>query len=93
MVKAIRYVTDAYINSGSGMLDFLDTLDRVKPDIFVVNSDGGSDAKRRLCAERGIEYIESERVPDEGLEARSTTSPHRREIASSLPYRYSRHMD
>ena len=48
MVKAIRYVTDAYINSGSGMLDFR-YLDRVKPDIFVVNSDGGSDAKRRLC--------------------------------------------
>ena len=35
MVKAIRYVTDAYINPGSGMLDFLDTLDLVKPDIFV----------------------------------------------------------
>lgn len=54
MVKAIRYVTDAYINPGSGMLDFLDTLDLVKPDIFVVNSDGGSDVKRRLCADRGI---------------------------------------
>ena len=86
MVKAIRYVTDAYINSGSGMLDFLDTLDRVKPDIFVVNSDGGSDAKRRLCAERGIEYIELERVPDEGLEARSTTSL-RTGVKSHLPYR------
>ena len=31
MVKAIRYVADAYINPGSGMLDFLDTLDLVKP--------------------------------------------------------------
>lgn len=86
MVKAIRYVTDAYINPGSGMLDFLDTLDLVKPDIFVVNSDGGSDVKRRLCADRGIEYIELQRVPDAGLEARSTTSL-RQGVKSHLPYR------
>lgn len=86
MVKAIRYVTDAYINPGSGMLDFLDTLDIVKPDIFVVNSDGGSDLKRNLCKERGIEYIELERVPDAGLEARSTTSL-RKNTQSNLPYR------
>ena len=86
MVKAIRYVTDAYINPGSGMLDFLDTLDLVKPDIFVVNSDGGSDVKHRLCADRGIEYIELQRVPDAGLEARSTTSL-RSGVKSHLPYR------
>ena len=86
MVKAIRYVTDAFINSGSGMLDFLDTMDAVKPDIFVVNSDGGSDIKRRLCAERGIEYIELRREPDAGLDARSTTSL-RAEVKSHLPYR------
>lgn len=86
MVKAIRYVTDAYINPGSGMLDFLDTLDLVKPDIFVVNSDGGSDIKRNLCKERGIEYVELERVPDAGLDARSTTSL-RSKVKSHLPYR------
>lgn len=86
MVKAIRYVKDAYINPGSGMLDFLDTLDIVKPDIFVVNSDGVSDDKRRLCKERGIELVELQRVPDEGLKARSTTSL-RSEVKSHLPYR------
>ncbi|MDE6581085.1 MAG: adenylyltransferase/cytidyltransferase family protein, partial [Duncaniella sp.] len=86
MVKAIRYVKDAYINPGSGMLDFLDTLDIVKPDVFVVNTDGGSETKRNLCKERGIEYIELERVPDAGLDARSTTSL-RREVKSQLPYR------
>lgn len=86
MVKAIRYVKDAFINPGSGMLDFVDTMDMVKPDVFVVNSDGGSDVKRRLCAERGIEYVELERVPDDGLEARSTTSL-RKGVRSGLPYR------
>lgn len=86
MVKAIRYVTDAFINTGSGILDFVETMDAVHPDVFVVNSDGGSDEKRRLCAERGIEYVELNRVPDAGLEARSTTSL-RSEVKSHLPYR------
>lgn len=86
MVKAIRYVTDAFINRGSGMLDFLETLDAVKPDIFVVNSDGGSDLKRNLCQERGIRYVELQRVPDAGLEVRSTTSL-RQGVKSHLPYR------
>lgn len=86
MVKAIRYVTDAFINTGSGMLDFVETMDAVHPDVFVVNSDGGSEEKRRLCAERGIEYVELNRVPDAGLEARSTTSL-RSEVKSHLPYR------
>ncbi|MBD5210341.1 MAG: adenylyltransferase/cytidyltransferase family protein [Bacteroidales bacterium] len=86
MVKAIKYVTDAFINPGSGMLDFLDTLDIVKPDVFVVNSDGGSDVKRKLCMERGIEYVELERVPDAGLDARSTTSL-RQNVKCHIPYR------
>ena len=56
MVKAVRYVKDAFINSGSGILDFLAELDLLKPDIFVVNSDGGNEFKRKLCEERGIKY-------------------------------------
>lgn len=86
MVKSIRYVTDAFINPGSGLLDFLETMDSVNPDIFVVNSDGGSDLKRRLCKERGIRYIVLEREPEAGLEARSTTSL-RSNVKSHLPYR------
>ncbi len=73
MVKSIKYVRGAYINSGDGILDFIPTLDIVKPDILVVNSDGGSDSKRRLCEERGIEYVVLERGPHEGLQARSST--------------------
>lgn len=86
MVKSIRYVKDAYINKGSGMLDFVGTMDAVRPDIFVVNSDGGSDIKRQLCMERGIEYVELERVPDAGLDARSTTSL-RSSVKCHIPYR------
>ena len=73
MVKSVRYVTDAYINAGSGIMDFVPTIDIVNPDIFVVNEDGSSDEKRRFCEERGIEYVVLQRTPQEGLEARSST--------------------
>ena len=85
MVKSIRYVKDAYINAGSGVMDFVPTLDIVKPDILVVNSDGGNDEKRRLCAERGIEYVVLERVPQQGLQARSSTALKKTE--SQIPTR------
>ena len=74
MVKSIRYVKDAFINAGSGVIDYLPTLDLVRPDIFVVNAEGGSDEKRRICEERGIQYVELQRTPHEGLQARSSSS-------------------
>ena len=73
MVKSIRYVKEAYINAGSGVLDFVPTLDIVHPDILVVNADGGSEEKRRLCEERGMEYVVLTREPHRGLDARSST--------------------
>lgn len=73
MVQSVRYVKQAYINEGSGVIDFLPTLDIVNPDVFVVNAEGGSAEKRQLCAERGIEYIELQRTPAEGLQVRSSS--------------------
>lgn len=73
MVRSIKYVKEAFINQGDGILDFLPTLDIVKPDILVVNSDGSSEAKRKVCEERGMQYIVLERTPQEGLMARSST--------------------
>lgn len=74
MVRNIKAVKEAYINEGRGVIDFLPTLDLVKPDIFVVNAEGGSETKRQLCEERGIQYIELQRTPAEGLQARSSSS-------------------
>lgn len=74
MVQNIKAVKEAYINEGRGVIDFLPTLDLVKPDIFVVNAEGGSDTKRQICEERGIQYIELQRTPAEGLQARSSSS-------------------
>lgn len=73
MVKSIRYVKDAFINAGSGIMDFIPTVDMLKPDILVVNEDGASEAKRRFCEERGMDYIVLERKPHDGLKAHSST--------------------
>ena len=74
MVKSIRYVKDAYINAGSGIMDFIPTVDKLKPQILVVNEDGASEVKRKFCEERGMEYIVLKRDPHEGLEAHSSTA-------------------
>ena len=55
MVKALRVVKDAWINSGSGLLDFEKELRELKPDIFFVNTDGNTPLKAQLCKELGIE--------------------------------------
>lgn len=74
MVKAIRYVKEAYINKGNGIMDFIPTLDIVHPDILVVNADGASEEKKKLCQQRGMEYIVLDRKPHVGMVARSSTS-------------------
>lgn len=74
MVKAIRYVKDAWINSGSGIMDFEKEVIALKPDIFFVNTDGYSTEKEKFCKKYGIKLIVSERVPSQGLPSRSTTA-------------------
>lgn len=73
MVKSIRYVKDAFINEGSGIMDFVPTIEKVKPDVFVVNADGSNDEKRRFCEDHGIAYVVLQRTPAEGLTPRSST--------------------
>ena len=74
MIKALKSVKHAWINSGSGFIDFLAEIKALKPDIFFVNSDGHSSLKEQLCKDLGIEYLVSKRVPHGDLPARSTTA-------------------
>ena len=74
MVRALRCVKDAWINSGSGIMDFEQEVRRLKPDIFFVNTDGYTPAKKAFCDELGIELVVSRRLPHQGLPARSTTA-------------------
>ena len=77
IVKSIRYVHEAFLASGMGMLDFEPDLIRIKPDIFVVNSDGSTHDKEVLCKKLGIEYLVLDRIPEPGLTARSSSGTKR----------------
>ena len=74
IVQSIRYVTHARVSSGTGMLDFEPDLAEIKPDMFIVNEDGGSEDKRQLCEKYGVQYLVLPRIPKPGLPARSSTS-------------------
>lgn len=74
MITALRCVTEAHIARGTGIMDFTDLLDEIKPDIFFVNQDGDTPAKRTFMKERGIRYVVEERRPHADLPVRSTTA-------------------
>jgi cytidyltransferase-like protein len=74
MVKALRMVKDAWINSGSGLMDFDKEVVVLRPDIFFVNEDGFTPDKQEFCNKLGITLEVSKRIPHQGLPTRSTTS-------------------
>ena len=74
MVKAVKHVKDAWVNSGSGLIDFAKEIRELKPDIFFVNEDGFTPDKIKLCDEIGAQLLVSKRIPQDGLPARSTTA-------------------
>jgi cytidyltransferase-like protein len=73
IVESVKYVHEANISTGSGILDFEPDMRRIKPDIFIVNSDGHNSEKEKLCRELGVEYIVLERIPEPGLPPRSSS--------------------
>ncbi len=84
MVKALRYVKDAFISSGVGILDFKKELQELNPTIFIVNEDGNNNEKRELCKSLGIQYKVLKRIPPSNLLIRNTTSLKEN---FSMPYR------
>ena len=84
MIKALKAVKDAWINSGSGLLDFEADLEKLHPDIFFVNADGHTPLKEALCSKLGIKYVVSERKPHADLPTRSTTALR---TICNIPYR------
>jgi cytidyltransferase-like protein len=84
MLRALSCVHQVKINRGSGILDFLDDMKDMKPDVFVVNEDGHTHDKENICRELGIEYKVLRRVPHANLPVRSTTSLRKE---TPIPYR------
>ena len=73
MVQAIRSVSQAFIASGSGYLDVEPEIDRVRPDIYLVNADGDRPEKREFSRTHGLQYVVLQRLPKDGLPARQST--------------------
>jgi len=84
MVKALRCVHDAWINTGHGIMDFAQQVEELHPDIFFVNTDGYTPAKKEFCDRLGIQLVVSKRVPHGNFTPRSTTGL-RQEC--TIPYR------
>jgi cytidyltransferase-like protein len=73
LVQSIRYVAEALISTGDGWLDAEPEIERIGPDIYVVNEDGDKPEKRDYCADHGIEYVVLQRLPKPGLPRREST--------------------
>ena len=84
MMESLSVIHKVKINSGSGILDFLDDMKLLRPDVFVVNEDGHTPEKEQICREMNIEYKVLRRIPHANLPARSTTSLRKE---TPIPYR------
>ncbi|HUX58961.1 MAG TPA: adenylyltransferase/cytidyltransferase family protein [Bacteroidales bacterium] len=84
MLEALSCVHSVKINSGKGILDFLEDMKIMKPDVFIVNEDGHTPEKEQICKEIGIEYKVLKRIPHANLPVRSTTSLRKE---TPIPYR------
>ncbi|NBR57486.1 MAG: cytidyltransferase, partial [Chitinophagia bacterium] len=49
MIESLACVKECKINKGNGILDFLEELEEIKPNVFVVNEDGNTPNKIELC--------------------------------------------
>ncbi|HVN53987.1 MAG TPA: adenylyltransferase/cytidyltransferase family protein [Anaerolineaceae bacterium] len=72
-VQGVRFVKQALISTGWGWMDAEPEIERIRPDIYLVNEDGDKPEKRAFCEERGLEYVVLKRTPKEGLPRREST--------------------
>lgn len=84
ILNALACVKKATVNKGSGLIDFLEDIRQLRPDIFIVNEDGHSPEKEELCKNLGIDYKVLKRIPHANLPPRSTTALR---SVKPLPYR------
>ncbi len=84
VLEHVACVAGAAVAGGSGMLDFEPDLERLRPDLFVVNEDGHTEGKAELCRRHGVRYVVLQRVPARDFTPRSSTDTKER---LELPYR------
>jgi len=73
MVQSVRFVTQALVSTGTGWMDAEPEIERIRPDIYVVDADGDQSEKRDFCKQHGLEYVVLKREPKSGLPSRRST--------------------
>jgi len=91
MLESVRYVSEVLISPVIGPLSFVTHLESIRPDRFVINSDGDTNEKREQCEAKGITYTVLERLPKRDFTPRSSTDmrgidgiPHRLDLAGGF---------
>jgi cytidyltransferase-like protein len=74
MVQSIRFVKQALISTGHGWMDAEPEIEKIQPDIYVVNEDGDVPEKREFCRQHKLQYVILRRKPKPGLMARQSTN-------------------
>jgi cytidyltransferase-like protein len=73
MIRAIKYVKKAWVNSGEGPFDFAEDVLKYDIDTIIVNEEQHTQEKEDFCFRESIEYIILKRDTLYGLPQRSTT--------------------
>jgi cytidyltransferase-like protein len=73
MVQSVRFVAQALVSTGSGWMDAEPEIERIRPDVYVVNEDGDRPEKQEFCRQHGLEYVVLRRTPKPGLPRRQST--------------------
>jgi cytidyltransferase-like protein len=84
LIQSLKYVKDAWINSGRGLMDFEEEALSLKPDIIFVNSDGFTADKKEFCKKHNIQLIVSNKLPLDGFPIQPATMMVRE---CTIPYR------
>jgi cytidyltransferase-like protein len=73
IVGSVRFVHQALVSTGTGWMDAAPEIERLQPQIYLVNEDGDKPEKQAFCDEHGLRYVVLRRLPKEGLTARQST--------------------
>ena len=49
VLSALKCVSEVFVNSGEGSLDFIEDMERLNPDIHICNEDQHSEEREMIC--------------------------------------------
>ena len=91
MLESVRFVSEVHISPAIGPLSFVPHLESIRPERFVINTDGDTKEKHEKCEAMGIIYTVLERLPKQDFTPRSSTDmrgidciPHRLDLAGGF---------